>query len=89
VGTYLGIKSKHLRSIQLEILEEISLASYRRDLKKMKGMPLIDGVAGIAQVQIGNLVNPTMVLDRGLAGKSDQGLFLAQRTRVHPLRRPS
>jgi membrane fusion protein (multidrug efflux system) len=46
---------------------------------------LVDGMAGIAQVQIGNSVNPTTSSHVGLK-INPSGVFLHQRAGVHPLR---
>ena len=47
----------------------------------------IDGIAGIAQAQVGNLVSPSSErADHGLDRRSDQGLFHAQRAGISQLR---
>ena len=52
------------------------------DLGWTKVTSLVDGVAGIAEVQMGNLVSPSIAPDFRFAGGSHQGVFPGERTRV-------
>ena len=58
------------------------------DLGWTKVTSLVDGVAGIAEVQMGNLVGPQVAPHLGFAGRSDQGLLPSQRTGVSASQAP-
>ena len=54
------------------------------NLEFTKVTSLVDGIAGIAQVQIGNLVGPNFYLDFSFAGRSHQSVFPDQRAGISP-----
>ena len=53
------------------------------NLEFTKVTSLVSGIAGIARVQIGNLVGPSSILTSDFASRSDQGLLHRQRAGVH------
>ena len=68
------IQANHAAKAAVKAAEaQVEQARLNLDFTAVKS--LVDGIAGIAQVQIGNLVNPTTVLTFGFADESDQGIF--------------
>ena len=61
----------------------VERAQLNRDWTKV--VSPIDGIAGIAKAQVGNLVNPQTVMTTVSTGRSDQGLLQPERAGIHDL----
>ena len=64
---------------------EAAVEQAQLNLGFTKVLSLVDGIAGIATTQMGNLVSPATASDHGLQGRSHQSLFPDQRAGVPPI----